>query len=416
MKLTIVGGGSSYTPELVDGLLKQDESFAVDEICLTDTNPERLEILRGLSQRMAAKSGRRMRVSATGERKAALEGTDFVHCLIRAGGMDARIQDERIPLKFGLVGQETTGPGGMMKALRTIPPMLAIAGDMEAVCPDAWLINYTNPSGIIAEALGKHSRVKYISLCSGPKGWIGQILGLMGVCEERANVEWVGLNHLGFATRVWVDGKDVTDLAIAAAAKSWNIDGEWMLTLGAIPCSYLRYFYHRDEVVAAAQRPGSQTRGEAVKEIEAELLRQYADPSLAEKPELLKKRGGGGYSDVAIAAMRAVRHNRGERQIVQVLNGGAVDGIPADASMELACTVDRLGAHPIRVGGLPLAIRGLVQAVKSYESLTVQAAVEGSRRLAAQALMAHPLVPSWGVAKPLLDELLEANKDWIGWA
>jgi 6-phospho-beta-glucosidase len=169
-------------------------------------------------------------------------------------------------------------------------------------------------------------------------------------------------------------------------------------------------------MVAANTQPGCRTRGEVVKEIEAELLRQYADPNLAEKPELLKRRGGGGYSDVAMAAMQAVLHNLGDRQITQVLNGGAVDGIPADASMELPCVVDRLGAHPIRVGALPLAIRGLVQAVKAYESLTVQAAVEGSRRIAMQALMAHPLVPSWSVAKPLLEELLAANKTWIPWA
>jgi len=416
MKLVIIGGGSSYTPELIDGLLNQDRLFHVDEICLSDINPERMEIVRGLSQRMVAKSGKPIQVTASSQSKTALEGADFVNCLIRVGGMDARIQDERIPLRYGLVGQETTGPGGMLKALRTIPPMLEIARDMEAVCPDAWLINYTNPSGIIAEALGKHSRVKYISLCSGPKGWIEQILGLMGVSAERANVEWVGLNHLGFAIRVWVDGKDATEQAVDAAAQHWNIDAEWMRTLGAIPCSYLSHYYHRDAMVAANTQPGSRTRGEVVKEIEAELLRQYADPNLAEKPELLKRRGGGGYSDVAMAAMQAVLHNLGDRQITQVLNGGAVDGIPADASMELPCVVDRLGAHPIRVGALPLAIRGLVQAVKAYESLTVQAAVEGSRRIAMQAMMSHPLVPSWSVAKPLLEELLAANKTWIPWA
>jgi 6-phospho-beta-glucosidase len=416
MKLVIVGGGSSYTPELVDGLLQHTETLPVSEICLTDINPSRMNILCGFSQRLVAKSGKPIRVTATSDLRKALDGADFVNGLIRVGGMDARILDEKIPLKYGLVGQETTGPGGMMKALRTIPPILEIAHAMETVCPDAWLINYSNPSGIIAEALGKHSRVNYVGLCSGPQGWTNQILRLMNVSPERANVDWVGLNHLGFAIRVWVDGKEVTEQAVEAAADHFGVDPEWLRALGAIPASYLRYYYHSDRVVAENSQPGHQTRGEVVKGIEAELLRQYADPGLNEKPELLKRRGGGGYSDVAIAAMEAIYHNRGDRQIVQVLNQGAVDGIPADASMELPCIVDRMGPHPIRMGALPLPIRGLVQAVKAYESLTVQAAVEGSRRVAMQALMAHPLVPSWDTAKPLLNDLLDANKPWLPWA
>ena len=223
------------------------------------------------------------------------------------------------------------------------------------------------------------------------------------------------LNHLGFATRVIVNGQDRTQEAVQAVADRWNMDGEWLRTLGVIPASYLRYFYHSDEVVAEYRQPGHRTRGEVVKEIEAELLRQYSDPALAGKPELLNRRGGGGYSDVAIAAMESIYHNRGDRQIVQVLNGGAVDDIPADASMELSCLVDQVGPHPVRVGALPLQVRGLIQAVKAYESLTVQAAVEGSRRTVMQALMAHPLVPSWGVASPMLEELLEANRPWLSW-
>jgi 6-phospho-beta-glucosidase len=400
----------------VDGLLQHIETFPVDEICLTDINPARLEILSGLSQRMVARAGKAIQVTAETELQPALEGAHFVNCLIRVGGMDARILDEKIPLKYGVIGQETTGPGGMMKALRTIPPMLEITRAMEAICPEAWLINYTNPSGMIAEALGKHSRVKYIGLCSGPHEWIKQILSLMGVIPERANVDWVGLNHLGYAIRVWVDGKDRTAQAVDAAAQRWNIDPEWMRTLGAIPATYLRYFYHPDLVIKEYRQPGQKTRGEVVKEIEAELLRQYADPGLSQKPDLLKRRGGGGYSDVAIAAMESVYHNREDRQIVQVLNQGAVDDIPADASMEIPCLIDRMGARPIRMGALPLPIRGLVQMVKAYESLTVQAAVECSRRVAMQALMMHPLTPSWDVAKPMLAELLDANRAWLSWS
>lgn len=416
MKLVIFGGGSSYTPELVDGLIRHYDTFAANEICLTDIDAGRLEILGGLARRMVARSGLPIQVTTTFDRKQALEGAAFVNSLIRVGGMQARILDEKIPLKYGIVGQETTGPGGMMKALRTIPAMLELAQDMLEVCPQAWLINYTNPSGIIAEALGVYSQVKSTSLCSGPQGWIERILQLLQVEPERANVDWVGLNHLGFAIQVWVDGRDMTGPAIAAAAEEWNIDAEWMEYLGAIPSPYLRNFYHHGQVVAEASRPGQRTRGETVREIETELLRQYADPQLADKPELLKKRGGGGYAQVAMAAMQSIYHNRGDRQIMQALNQGAVDGIPAQASMELACIVDRLGAHPVRLGEIPLPIRGLIQAVKAYESLTVQAAVAGSKKLAMQALMAHPLVPSWEVAKPLLEELLLANRPWLPWA
>ena len=416
MKLVIIGGGSSYTPELIDGLIKNYAAFPVREVCLMDIDEKRLEVLAGMGQRMFHRCGLGVKVTHTSGQKRALEGADFVNCLIRVGGMDARINDERIPLSFRLVGQETTGPGGMMKALRTIPVMLRLAQDMTDICPQAWLINYTNPSGIIAEALGKHSRVKYVSLCSGPNAWMGEIVRRMGVEPERANVDWIGLNHLGFAVRVYLDGVDVTPQAIQAVAGHWQVDSEWIQALGAIPASYLRYFYHPGLVVDEARNPGSQTRGEQVKAIEAVLLAQYADPSLDRKPDLLRKRGGGGYADTAFAAMLAIHENRGERQIVQALNRGAVEGLPPDASVEIACLVDRLGPHPIHFGEIPLPIRGLIQSVKAYESLTVAAAFEGSRRLATQALMAHPLVPSWEVAKPLLERLLEANRPWLPWA
>jgi 6-phospho-beta-glucosidase len=287
---------------------------------------------------------------------------------------------------------------------------------MEEVCPDAWLINYTNPSGIMAEALGKFSRTKYVSLCSGPVHWIGEIFRLMHVDPDVSSVDWVGLNHLGFAIRVYVDGIDRTEQAIEAVSDEWSVDGEWIRTLGAIPATYLRYFYHPDRVVSEARQPGFQTRGEIVKQMESELLVEYADPNLSKKPPLLEKRGGGGYSEVAFAAMLAIQQNRSDRQVIQVLNQGAVDGIPGDASMELSCLVDATGPHPVRMGEIPLGVRGLIQSVKAYESLTVEAAVRGSRKLAMQALMSHPLVPAWDVAKPLLEQLLKANRSWLPWA
>jgi 6-phospho-beta-glucosidase len=415
MKLVVFGGGSAYTPELIQGLIDNYEALPFTEVCLMDINTGRLEILAGLTQRMLARAGLPVVVTATTERREALQGATFVNGLIRVGGMDARINDERIPLKHGIIGQETTGPGGMMKALRTIPVMLDLAKDMLELCPQAWLINYTNPSGIIAEALGKYSQVRFVGLCSGPDAWMARILRLMDVQPDRANVDWLGLNHLGFAIRIWVDGQDRTAQAVEAVAAHWNIDAEWLRTLGAIPASYLSYFYHHTRLVEQAQKPGYRTRGEQVKEMEAELLRQYADPNLDTKPDLLTKRGGGGYAELAFSTMRAISHNTGERRIVQVLNEGAIDGLPDDASVEVSCVLDRTGAHPIRMGEMPLPIRGLIQAVKAYESLTVQAAVEGSSRLALQALMAHPMVPSWEVARPLWADLLAANQPWLPW-
>ena len=416
MKLVIIGAGSSYTPELIGGMIDNYEDLPFTEVCLTDIDAARLETLAGLTQRMLAKTDLGVGVTSTTDRRQALDGAAFVNCLIRVGGMDARINDERIPLKYDIVGQETTGPGGMMKALRTIPVMLSLAEDMADVCPDAWLINYTNPSGIIAEALGKHGRARFVGLCSGPQSWTEEILNRMNIDPARANVDWVGLNHLGFAVRVWVDGQDVTARAVEAVADHWSVDGEWLRALGAIPASYLQYYYHHGRIVEKAQAPGHRTRGEQVKEIEAGLLEAYADPNLDGKPELLKQRGGGGYAELATSVMHNIHHNAGGRQFVQVLNQGAVDGIPDDASVEVACVIDRRGPHPLRFGEIPLPIRGLIQAVKAYESLTVQAAVEGSRQVALQALMAHPLVPSWEVAQPLLDELLAANRPWLPWA
>jgi 6-phospho-beta-glucosidase len=419
MKLVIVGGGSSYTPELTEGIIEHFEALPFDEVSLMDINEERLKLLTGLTERMLRRAGLPVKVTATTDLERALEKADYVNCLIRVGGMDARISDERIPVKYGIIGQETTGPGGMMKALRTIPVMLDLAGTMLEVCPDAWLINYTNPSGIIAEALGTHSKVRYIGLCSGPRLWSMAICRAMGMEPEQVDIDWIGLNHLGFAVRVRVEEEDVTAQAveaIAAIADRWGIDAQWLRILQIIPNPYLRYFYHHTAVVEEMRKPGYKTRGEQVKEMEADLLRLYADPNLAEKPAELNKRGGGGYADVAFAAMHAIHKSTSARQIVQVLNGGALDGIPDDASVEIACRVDGTGAHPVRFGEIPPLIRSLIQQVKTYESFTVQAAVEQSRSTALKALMVHPLVPSWDVARPLFEELLAANRPWLTWS
>ena len=413
IKIALIGAGSSYTPELADGLIRTYQQLPVDEVAFMDTDAERLQILAGLTRRMFAKADIPARVSTTQDRRAAIAGSAFVCTLIRVGGMDARILDERIPLKYGIIGQETTGPGGFAKALRTIPVMVEIAQDAAEVAPEAWIINYTNPSGLITEAVANHTGARIVGLCSGPFGWTNAVLRAMKVPWPRANADWVGLNHLGWITRVLVDGQDCTADAIEAViAGGWPIEGDLMRALRAIPCSYLAYYYHRERMLERA-RSSPQTRGEQVKAIEAELLRAYADPALAEKPALLQQRGGGGYSDVATAAMLAIYHNRGDRQVVNTPNRGALFGLPESAVAEIPCTVDRAGAHPIVIGNLPPALRGLVFAVKAYELLTVEAALSGDYRAALQALVAHPLVPSYEVAAPLLDELLAAHRAYL---
>ncbi len=422
MKLVIVGGGSSYVPELVEGVIKRQGSFPVGELWLTDINEQRLNVASGLAQRMLDKAGAPTRVYATTDRRRALDGADFVNCLIRVGGMDARIQDEKIPLHYDVIGQETTGPGGMMKALRTIPVMLELARDMVNLCPRAWLISYTNPSGIISEALGVYGGgVRFVGLCSSPDDVIGEIAREMGVTTDRMVADWMGLNHLGFLARLTVDGVDRLPEVVEAAAREseqhgHGIAGDWLRNLGMLPSSYLRYYYHHRSVVQRAKQPGQRTRGEVVRDLEGELWRAYADPTLNVKPELLSKRGGGGYAEVAFASMLAIAGNLSERQVTQVLNQGAITDLPDDASVEVSCRVDAHGAHPLPMGALPISVRGLVQAVKAYETLTVRAAVQRSRKLAMQALVTHPLVGGYDIAEPMLAELLEANKKWIDWA
>jgi 6-phospho-beta-glucosidase len=414
IKIALIGAGSSYTPELVDGLINCYGSLPLEELALMDINAERLNILAGLARRMFAKAGLPIRVVATQDRRQALANATFVCTLIRVGGMDARIQDERIPLKYGVIGQETTGPGGFAKALRTIPVMLDIARDTVAVAPGAWIINYTNPSGLVTEAVTTCCpEANIVGLCSGPFGWTNAVLRALDVAPAHAHVDWIGLNHLGWITCVSVDGQDRTDDAIEAViAGGWPIEGDLMRALRAIPCSYLGNYYHRDRVLEKA-RQAEQTRGEQVKGIEAELMRIYADPDLAEKPELLKKRGGGGYSDVATAAMLAIYHNRAERQYINTPSRGAVRELPEEAVVEVPCVVDGAGARPLVAGSLPLSIRGLVCAVKAYEQLTVRAAATGDRKVALQALLAHPLVPSYDVAVHLLDDLLAAHRRYL---
>jgi 6-phospho-beta-glucosidase len=301
----------------------------------------------------------------------------------------------------------------MFKALRTIPPMLEIARTVERVAPEAFILNYTNPSGIITEAVCNHTKARFIGLCSGIPGIQDRILELLGARWPGLKTYCVGLNHLGVVNRFVCDGMDVTRDALAVLAENASREGgitepELLRLLDGVPISYVNYYFRRAKYVADARAKGK-TRAEDIRSIEAEVLAEAANPSCTSKPAALSRRGGGGYADITFRFLGAILHDRGDELACSVLNRGTVEGIPDHASVEVVCRVDARGAVPIPVGPIPLSFRGLVQAVKSYETLTVQAAIERSRTLAWQALVAHPLCGDLDVARPLLEEMLAAH-------
>jgi 6-phospho-beta-glucosidase len=418
LTLCIVGAGSSYTPELIDGLMGlSPERLSVGRINLADLDRRRLGIMAGLSRRMISAAGRKIVVSDDTSLERMLEGADFVITQIRVGGMKARHLDESIPLKYGIIGQETTGPGGMFKALRTIPPMLEIARAVCRVCPEAFMLNYTNPSGIITEAVTKHTGARFMGLCSGIPGMQRRIREQLGDAYPDLHIYCVGLNHLGFAHRIVSDGRDVTSEVIdrlyaaddrALTDNAQAAMGRLVRTLGAIPISYVNYYYRRRERVLHAQQ-APETRAQVIMGIEEQVLAEAADETTHAKPQALRKRGGGGYSNVTFSAMDAIHNDTGAEVACSVPNRGTVQQIDDDAAVEVVCKVGRDGPVPIPVGPIPLAFRGLVLAVKTYESLTVEAAVKRSRALALRALLNHPLVGDLDVAEPLLDEMLQAH-------
>ena len=417
LTLCVVGAGSSYTPELIEGLLAHThEQLPVTDLRLCDPAGDRREIMAGLAERMIAQAGRRITVRQGADLAPLLAGVDFVITQVRVGGMAARALDEKIPLRHGIIGQETTGPGGMFKALRTIPPLLEIARTVERVAPQAFILNYTNPSGIIAEAISRHTGARIIGLCSGlPR--VQEVIGDL-LREEFGEVRsyCVGLNHLGFLCKFMVGEEDVTTRALAvleakaAAAEDYAGLGapEFIRYLGAVPLSYLSYYLNRSASVEKALAR-EQTRAEEIMGIEREILEAAADPATVTKPEALARRGGGGYAGITFRFLRAIAFDLGEELICTVPNQGAVEGLEPEVGVEIVCTVDRSGPHPVPFGPIPLAFRGLVQAVKAYETLTVEAAVHQSRSLAVEALINHPLVGDLPLAEALVDEMLAAH-------
>ena len=425
MKVTVIGGGSTYTPELVSGFLKQAETFPLTELWLMDIDPQRLEIVGGFTRRMAAAHQSSFEIHLTTDPKEAIHGASYVITQLRVGQMEARRSDEYLGKRHHLIGQETTGVGGMAKALRTIPVILKIAADIEAFAPGALLVNFTNPAGLITEALQRYaSQVPAVGVCNVPitakMMLLKELEKLMGmpISPERAELQTLGLNHLSWHRGFTLDGEDLWPRLIegfiaelkAAPEPEWDV--HTVETLRMMPNYYLQYYYYTDRKLNA-QEKWPPSRAEEVMAVEKDLLRQYADPGMVELPPELMKRGGAYYSTMATQLLTAHFNDLGETHVVNTRHSGAVQGWPVDWVLELPCRVDRSGIHPIPAEPLPQVCFGLLAQVKAYELLTVEAAVHGDREAAYQALLAHPLGPSADQIQTVLDDLLETQRDYL---
>jgi 6-phospho-beta-glucosidase len=415
MKIAVIGGGSTYTPELVSGLSRERHRIDVTELVLHDIDAQRREVVGALAARMLARDGFQGELLVTDDLDRALHGADFVLVQIRVGGQAARLTDETVPLACGCIGQETTGAGGLAKALRTVPVVLEIADRArELAAPGAWIVDFTNPVGIVTRALLDAGH-RAVGLCNVAIGFQRSIARHLGVAPERVVVDQVGLNHLTWIRAVWLDGDDVLQDLLAdhgdALAAQADLPLRLIEELGAIPSSYLRYFYAHDEVLEQ-QRTGV-PRAAHVAEIEHELLELYRDPSLAEKPALLEQRGGAFYSEAAIGLVTSLVADDGNVHEVDMRNGGTVAGLAADDVVEVPARIGASGAVPLPQRPLAPELLGLVQHVAAYERLAARAATSGDRATARKALLAHPLVGRYPLADELLEKLLDAGADHL---
>ncbi|WP_405969198.1 6-phospho-beta-glucosidase [Streptomyces sp. NBC_00988] len=413
MKITVVGGGSTYTPELIEGFARRAQVLPVDELVLHDIDAERLAVIGALSRRILARHGFPGRLTTTTDLASAVDGAAAVLVQLRVGGQAARLVDETLPNRFGLLGQETTGPGGFAKALRTVPVVLDIAAEVHRRAePGAWIVDFTNPVGIVTRALLDAGH-RAIGLCNVAIKFQRQLAARFGTDPDRVRLGHAGLNHLSWIRSVTVDGVDrlpelLTGDALDDLAAQVRVPAGALRDLGAIPSYYLHYFYCTDDEVRA-QQAGAH-RADQVIAIENELLTLYADPGLDRQPELLQRRGGAHYSEAAAALVTSLLTGDGAHHYVNVRNNGVLAGLPDEAVVEIPAHVDASGPHPVPVPPLPPEMLGLVQAVTAYETLTVEAALTGDRTVARRALMANPLVREWARADALLNALLEANR------
>ncbi|MCC6259577.1 MAG: 6-phospho-beta-glucosidase [Anaerolineales bacterium] len=426
LKVAVIGGGSTYTPELINGFLARVEKFPVTELWLMDIDAERLKVVGEFAQRMVIAKGSPFKVILTADQRAAVKDADYVTTQLRVGHMEARKRDEYLGLRHGLIGQETTGVGGMGKALRTIPVILQIAKDMQELAkPGAMLVNFTNPAGLVTQALSQYApETPSVGVCNVPLNAKMNILEKLEqatgkkIEPERAELKTLGLNHLSWHRGFTVDGEDVWSQVIHGYIEELKKSErpEWdprlIETLQMMPNYYLQYFYNTDKKLKE-QEKWPPSRAEEVIEVEKGLLRDYANPALNEPPADLMKRGGAYYSTVATQLLNAHYNDLGETHVVNIKNGDAVKAWPAEWVLEIPSVVKKSGIQPLPAEPLPVACFGLISAVKAYELLTVEAAVHGDRDAAYQALLAHPIGPKASQVQAVLDDLLETHREYL---
>lgn len=428
LKITVIGGGSSYTPELIEGLIKRSHELPIGELWLVDIEEgkKKVNIIADLARRMLAKAGLDIPVHVTLDRKPALLGADFVCSQFRVGCLEARIRDERIALKYGMIGQETNGLGGFTNACRTIPVALEICKEMEELCPDAWLLNFTNPSGMVTEAILKHSKIRAIGLCNVPVIMQKGIAKILGSAENDFILQTAGINHFFWARKILHEGKDKLqevleytlthkDLLVPNNISPFKWPANLIRDLRMIPCAYLRYYYSTsnmmDEERDEANNHG--TRGEMVKAMEDKLFEIYQNPNLNYKPVELEKRGGQYYSEAACELMSAIYNDKRIIMHVNTLNNGAINGLPDDCVVEVSSIISRSGALPLNVEPFELDSLRLLQLMKSFETLTVEAAITGNIETAHRGLILNPLITTGNVLFLALEETIIENITYL---
>ena len=424
LKITVIGAGSSYTPELIEGLLKRKDELPIAQLWLVDIEEgkEKVNIIADLARRMIKREGVNIQVEVTLDRRSALKDADFVCSQFRAGCLEARIKDERISLKYGMIGQETNGLGGFANACRTIPITLEICKEIEELCPDAWLLNFTNPSGMVTEAILKHTKVKAVGLCNVPVIMQKGIAEMLNTDEKNIIMQVAGINHFIWARQILHDGQNKldeiveqiiagNDLLVPKNIPAFAWPSELLKNMGMIPCAYLRYYYMSQDMMKQelSEASGEGTRGEVVKAMEKRLFDIYRNPQLNTKPKELEKRGGQYYSEAACELMTSIYNDKRTIMHVNTRNNGTIAGLADDCAVEVSSIITKSGPLPLNVAPFPTDTLRLIQLMKEFETLTVEAAVSGDLNKAKRALILNPLVNTGSILDQALQEMVREN-------
>jgi 6-phospho-beta-glucosidase len=424
LKVTVIGAGSSYTPELFADLAAETEPLDVEQVVLMDASAERAAFVAGVSEKLVKDSGQNIRVTWTANLEEAVRWADFVILQFRVGGLAARVRDEKLPMELGMVGNETAGAGGFVCALRTIAATLDIARAIERLAPDAWVFNLSNPAGIVTETLLKNTTLKALGFCNIPINTTYALAEVLGVSPDKVQLDSFGLNHLSWVRRVIVDGQERLQPIIAETCDADSIlyrrglvddfmEPEFFRTLAMIPSWYVRYFYFPEQTLEEDRREGH-SKGEIDMQREARLHEIYSTTGYDDEARhILSSKGGAQYYLPVLQAIRAILNDSGDVVVADVRNGSALSDLPANVCVEVPARIYRDRAEPLPVGAMPLSVRGLVQTVKAYEELTIQAALTGSREIAIEALMANPLIGSFGKAHRFFSQVLENERQYI---